>query len=424
MFNLKDLKSAVEVLAGSRRLPKDVLQEVIEAGFSAAYKKEYGKPDQIVRASFNSETGDINFFQAKIVLSKEDILPEDEIRKDEEDTRVKFNPEKHIMIEDAVLVQNNVQVGEKILFPLESKTEFGRIATQSAKQSIGQKLYEIERNIVVQEFENMEGELVLGQVQRMERGNIYVNLGKTLAVLPFTETLPKDRFKQGDKIRALISKVDINKKNDSFIRLSRTSSDFILQLFKNESPELAEGKISVHKIIRDPGIRTKIAVKSVDEETDPIGSLVGARGIRVFTVKNEINGEQIDIVEYSTNEEDFVEESLSPAEVLSVSIEDNIAKVIVSEEQIPVSIGKYGQNLKLASQLVGKNIEIIDQKKTVIAVGRTEGSVEILSKKEYPEQKKEEHTEKNEEVSKQSKVEKTDDETLEKQDPEVQENKN
>ena len=372
MLDFKTIKDAAEKLAEGRQLDKKILWTAIEFAFAAAYKKEYAKPEQIIRARLNEDTKEITFFQTKIILDTADILPEGEMKSEEmegeeEDKRVTFNPERHIMLEDAKMVQHGVNAGEELLFPLETKTEFGRIATQTARQTIIQKLHEAEKEVAISEFRERADTLVTGRVQRIERGNIYIDLGRTIAILPFSEQIRGERFKQGELIQTYILSVDPTRRSGGFVMLSRATPNFVSKLFELEVPELVSGDIVIKNIVRDVGSRTKIAVETKDQEVDPIGSLVGQRGIRVLSVKNELGGEQIDVIEWTENTGEFLEEALSPAEVIEVTEKGEKYIVKVSDDQIPILIGKGGQNISLAARLVAVDVEVINQEGEKVA---------------------------------------------------------
>ena len=398
MFDIKEIKGVVQQIAETRHLPEEALWEALEIAFATAYKREYGKSDQIIRCRINQETGESSFFQVKQVLDEAHILPEDEMPKEEEEERVRFNSERHMMVDDAQLVRQGVKQGEEILFPLESKTDFGRIAAQSARQAITQKIHEAERDAAMAEFQGKEGKLVHGQVQRIERGNIYVDLGRTVAILPFSEQIRGERFNQGDTIRAFVQSINTERRSGGFVRLSRADEKFVVRLFETEVPELTEGTLEIKAIARDPGVRTKVAVESKSPSVDPVGAFVGQRGVRVMTVKSELNGEQIDIINWSSDIAEFIGEALLPAEVIKVEINEEEKKAFVKtgEDQIPVAIGRGGQNLKLAAKLTDREIAIINPDGTEIAKADSGGEITIFKR----EDKEERDTEENEEGEK------------------------
>ncbi len=361
MFDLKILTLALEQIQEERGISREKLIGAIERALASAYKKEYGKTRQMIEALFDVTTGTIRFEQVKLVVDEDGLLPEGEEREGEDDLRVFFNEEEHILLRDAQLIKANVVVGEKLRFPLEEKTDFGRIATQTAKQVIIQQLRDAEREVAVGEFLQKKGTVVNGTVRRMERRNVYVDLGRTIARLPHTEQIPGERYKQGERIRAYITEVNSTGKGGSFVVLSRSHPNFIVKLFENESPEVVSGTVLINSVAREAGKRTKLAVSTNDEYVDPVGALVGQRGVRVSAVTGELHGERIDIIEYSNDPVLFIEDALQPAQVLSVEVHDDEGKkavVHVAEDQVSLAIGIRGQNVRLASKLTGWNIDI------------------------------------------------------------------
>jgi N utilization substance protein A len=367
MFDLKVIHSVLDQLEEERGIPKEKIIEAIEAALATAYRKDYGKRGQIVRAHFDLNSGKTEFYQVKIVVDEKDIitpnedgsLPEiPEIAEGEND-RVIFNPEHHILLSDAQKIKKDAKIDDEIVFPLETKDDYGRIASQTAKQVIIQKIREAEKISVLGEFGKREGEIVSGTVQRMERGNIFVDMGRASGILPYEEQIPGERYRQGERIRAFLYRVEETPRG-IFLRLSRSHPKFLIKLFEVETPEIASGIVEVKAIAREAGSRTKIAVHSNDTHIDPVGSMVGQRGVRVSTVMSELGGEKIDIIEWSADQKRFVEDALSPAKVVSVNIdeENKIAKVQVTEDQQSLAIGKGGQNVRLAAKLTGWRIDI------------------------------------------------------------------
>jgi N utilization substance protein A len=359
LFDLKTLNSALDELQEVRGISRDSVVEAIATALAAAYRREYGKRGQIVRATFNAETGDIEFRQAKIVVDNTLVRKEDEEATDENDHRSRFNPDQHIMIEDARRIKRDAQLDEEISFPLESQEDFGRIAAQAAKQVIMQKVREAERASIISEYGMREGEIVTGHVQRFERGNLFIDLGRATAILPYDEQIPGERYRQGERVRALLLRVDEGVRG-TFIRLSRSHPRFLTKLFETEVPEMASGVVEVKGIVREPGSRAKIAVHSTDEHVDPVGALVGQRGVRVAVVTSELGGEKIDVVEWFEDASEYVKESLKPAQVLSLELfeDENRAIVQVAEDQQSLAIGRGGQNVRLAARLTGWKIDI------------------------------------------------------------------
>lgn len=375
MFDLKVINSVLAQLEEERGIPKEKVLEAIEAALATAYKKEYGKKGQIVRAKFDINSGKTEFSQVKIVVDETKVIMpqegEDEearVKRAEGDERIYFNPEHHILIDDAKKIKKDATLDDEIIFPLETKDDYGRIAAQTAKQVIIQKIREAEKTSVLKEYGEREGQIVSGTVQRTERGNIFVDMGRTTGLLPYEEQIPGERYRQGERIRAFLFRVEETPRG-IFLKLSRSHPKFLEELFKIEAPEIASGAVEIKAIAREPGSRSKVAVFSNDTHIDPVGSLVGQRGVRVSTVMSELGGEKIDIIEWSAEPTRFVEDALSPAKVLSVKIEpsENKAYVEVAEDQQSLAIGKGGQNVRLAAKLTGLKIDIRSGKGEVIA---------------------------------------------------------
>ena len=389
LFDLKTLNSALEELENEKGISKDKVIEAIEFAFAAAYKKEYGKKGQIIRAQFDPETGDVVFSQIKIVVDENAVYdPEDESLTDEDkEGKTRFNPEHHIMIDVAKRIKSDAEIDSEIEFPLEAKEDFSRIAAQTAKQVIMQKIRAAEREASIREFGEKLGQVVNGFVQRFERGNLFIDLGRAIGVLPYEEQIPGERYRQGERVRALLYKIDPEARG-SFLKLSRTRPEFLIELFKLEAPELASGTVEAKAVVREAGKRSKIAVTSLDERIDPVGTLVGARGVRVSTVTSELGGEKIDIFEWSEDDEEMIARSLSPAEVLDVEIidpEKRVAKVEVAEDQQSLAIGRGGQNVRLAAQLVGYKIDIHGASGNLLATSDGENT-EVMPREDEAEE--------------------------------------
>lgn len=273
-----------------------------------------------------------------------------------------YNPERHMLLDDAQKIKSDAVIGDELFFDLEEPSaDFGRIAAQTAKQVILQKLREIEKSAVKQEFENKAGQLVTGIVQRIERGNVYVDLGKASGIMFFSESIPGEHYRIGERLKFYLLAVQEGGRGPQLV-LSRSHPRFISKLFELEVPEIADGVVQAKGIVREPGSRTKIAVASSAEGVDPVGACVGQRGARVMAVNNEIGNEKIDIIEWSDDAPTFVANSLSPATVTSVEIKDKRdALVLVPEDQLSLAIGKGGQNVRLAAKLTGYKIDVRSQ---------------------------------------------------------------
>jgi len=367
MFDLKVINSVVLQLEEERGIPREKTLEAIAMSLATAYKKEYGKKGQIIRASFDENSGGVEFWQVKIVVDRNQIIMEGDKEVTHEDIKnanvddikIRFNPEQHMLIEDARRIKKDAVIGDEIVFPLEAKADFGRIAAQTAKQIIIQKIREAEKVSVMGEYGAKEGEIVAGIVERVERGMVHVDMGRAVGLIPYEEQIPSERWKTGDRIRAYLYAVEESPRG-IVLKLSRAHPKFLAKLFETEAPEIAAGTVEIKAIAREAGSRSKIAVISHDPHIDPIGSLVGQRGVRVSTVTSELSGEKIDIVEWNEDAALFIEEALSPAEVVKLELDDSShrAVVTVTEDEQSLAIGKGGQNVRLAAKLTGWKIDI------------------------------------------------------------------
>ncbi len=367
MLDLKIINSVLEQLEQERGIPRERVIEAIEMALATAYKKEYGQKGQIIHAKFNINSGKAEFSQVKVVVDKSTVVfdPENETDTEMENEAGEkiekdiFNPEHHILLEDATKMKRGAKLGDEIIFPLENKEDYGRIASQTAKQVIIQKIREAEKTAVLKEYGEQEGKIVTGTVQRIERGNIFVDMGRATGMLSYEDQIPGERYTQGERIRSYLYRVEESPRG-IFLRLSRAHPKFLEKLFEVETPEIANGSVVIKAVAREAGSRCKIAVASTDSHIDPVGSMVGQRGVRVTTVMSELGGEKIDIIEWSADPKKFVEDALSPANVLSVEVkeEEKMATVTVTEDQQSLAIGKGGQNVRLAAKLTGWKIDI------------------------------------------------------------------
>ena len=378
MLDLKVIHSVLTQLEEERGIPREKILEAIEMALATAYKKEYGEKGQIIRAKFDLNSGKTEFFQVKMVVDDTTVIIPDEdgevdFERAEKEEKDIFNPEHHIIIANAQKIKKDVALGEEMIFPLEAHDDYGRIASQTAKQVIIQKIREAEKTAVLGEYGAQEGTIVNGTVQRMERGAIFVDMGRATGILSYEDQIPGERYEQGERVRAYLYKVEETARG-IFLRLSRSHPQFLYKLFETETPEIGSGVVQIKSIAREAGARTKIAVSSTDDHIDPVGSMVGQRGVRVSTVMSELGGEKIDIIEWSADPKKFIEDSLSPAKVVSVAIDEveKKATVQVSEDQQSLAIGKGGQNVRLAAKLTGWKIDIQSVKSEQVA-GSEEG---------------------------------------------------
>ena len=375
LFDLKILKTTIEQIEEEKKIPASVLWDAIEQSLAAAYKKDYGKKGQVIRAKLDQDTGTVSFVQVKTVVDDTTVRPAltpdeqealranpsfRESEKVDEEVMPRYDEEKHMMLDAAKLFKSNAQLGDEIIFPLDTpEDDFGRVAAQTAKQVIVQKIREAERGIVMNEYTDKQGEIITGSVQKVDRGMVFVDFNKATGVIPRNEQIPGESFKTGDRIKAYLYEVEEGPKGIN-LRLSRTHPRFIEALFAVESPEVAAGTVEIKSIAREAGARSKIAVWSTDEGVDAQGACIGQRGVRVRSITEELHGEQIDIIPWSANPAEYVANSLAPARVLDITVneEEHQANVVVADDQLSLAIGKGGQNVRLAAKLTGWKIDI------------------------------------------------------------------
>lgn len=391
-MDLKAFTAAISQISEEKGIPEEVILETIETAIAAAYKKDYGKRGQIIRAKLDKETGELKLWQIKIVVDESMIRPEEEFAEGEEaghvegpgdshagppasrefrraepeledfgeedgEKKVRFNPEKHIMVDEAKEIKKRVKPGDELVFDLETKEDFGRIAAQTAKQVILQRIREAEREAILSEFQDKQDQVISGIVQRVEGKTVFFDIGKTTGIMLARDQIPYESYRMGQRFRIYVVEAQIGPKGPQ-VYLSRSHPKMLSRLFELEVPEIATESIVIKSVAREPGERSKIAVEATQEGIDPIGSMVGQRGTRVSAVINELGGEKIDIIEWNEDVEKFIANSLSPAKVLVVEVEKNRAVVTVADDQLSLAIGKGGQNVRLAAKLTGWKIDI------------------------------------------------------------------
>lgn len=401
---LGEFGSAIMQIVDEKGLPKEKVIEVVEAALSAAYKKDYGKKSQVIRAKFDEVTKSASYFLVKEVVdetTREFVLETDEeeeskteeqeaefrrstrIEEDvqetvDEDRLPRYNPERDLTVDEAHLWKKGAKVGDIVEIKLPPHEDFGRVAAQTAKQVIIQRLREAERQTMYDEYKDREGEVVSGMVQRVEGRNVFIDLGKSVGILFPSEQVEGENYRTGQHIKVLISRVESDPKGPGIV-LSRSHPDMVRHLFSLEVPEIFAGTVEIKAIAREAGARTKIAVSTNQEGIDPIGSCVGQKGTRVQAVIDELGGEKIDIIEWNDDFERFVTAAMSPAKVVSVEVHDDEngkrAKVIVPDDQLSLAIGKRGQNVRLAAKLVSCRIDVLST---------TESGVGTVSADEIP----------------------------------------
>jgi len=339
----REILLLVDALAREKNVTRDVVFDALEGALASAMKKRF-KEDADIRVSVNRSTGDHEGYRRWLVVADDQGLQE---------------PDQQEMLSDASEIVADIEVGEYIEEALEP-IEFGRIGAQAAKQAILQRIRDAEREQILNDFLDRGETIVSGSIKRMDKGDVIVETGKIEARLPRSEMIPKENLRVGDRVRAWVLKVDRTARGQQVI-LSRTAPDFIRQLFENEVPEIEQGLLEIKGAARDPGVRAKIAVVAYDKRIDPIGTCVGMRGSRVTAVRNELGGEQVDIVLWSEDPAEFVIGALAPANVESIVVDEDrhAMDVVVDEENLPKAIGSKGQNVRLASELTGWQINIM-----------------------------------------------------------------
>lgn len=363
--------AAINQLCDEKNLPREVVIDTIKAALRAAYRKDYGNRDQNVDVDMDEKSGTITVFLLKNVVAKVE------------------NPDQELTVAEAKKIKTDPQVGDVIKIDV-TPVGYGRIAAQSAKQVIIQRLQEAERELMYQTFKDRENELLNALVHRVERNQVYVDLDKVTTVLPPEQQIPGERYFGGQRIKIYLDKVVKTTKGPQLL-ISRTHPNLVRKLLELEIPEIKAGLVEVKSIARLPGVRCKIAVSSNDPKVDPIGSCVGQKGVRVQNVTEELNGERIDVIGWDAQQEKFIRAALSPAKIAHIILNQDVkrASVYVNTDQRPLAIGKQGQNVRLASQLTGYEIDILDVKDMPEGAVAADGSVASA-----PAPKEREHVEK------------------------------
>ncbi|MBI5558547.1 MAG: transcription termination/antitermination protein NusA [Deltaproteobacteria bacterium] len=337
---LSDLKRIIDQISRDKGIDRQLLVEALEEAVLSAAKKRYGSRREI-EVKFNDEFGEVELFQFRKVV--EEVADE----------------QTEVSIDEAKRLDPEVELGDELGSKMENVSDLGRIAAQSAKQVIIQKMKDAERGVIFDMYRDRKGEIVNGIVQRFERGNMIINLGRTDALLPKKEQMPRRSYRQGDRIRAYLMEVRQDVRDQQLI-LSRTCNEFLIKLFEMEVPEISEGIVKIIGACREPGSRAKIAVASSEPDVDPVGACVGMKGSRVQNVVQELQGEKIDIVPWSPDPAKYVSNALAPAQVSMVVVDEDkkTLLVVVPDDQLSLAIGRQGQNVRLASQLLGWRIDV------------------------------------------------------------------
>lgn len=347
-LDFKQLAAAIRAIAEEKNLPEETVQEVVEQALAAAYRRDYGEREQEVRVTMNLNTGDVDAYVAKEVVETVE------------------NPAYELSLAEAQAIRKNAAIGDMVEVH-EKVSNFGRVAAQTAKQVVLQRLREAEREIVMNEFEDKIGTVINALVSRVEGNIVRVDLGKAQGIMPRSEQIQGERYYPGQRLKVFLKDVERGPRGPQLV-VSRGSKQFIDWLFRAEVPEMDSGAVEIKDIAREAGVRTKLAVHSTVQGVDPVGTFVGGHGTRVNAVTSEIGEqEKIDIIVWNENPNTYITNALSPTKVVRVEIEPNEkkAKVIVPEDQLSIAIGKGGQNVRLASKLTGYELDIVANKTPV-----------------------------------------------------------
>lgn len=420
-IQLKEFSIALGQIAEEKGISQDRVIETVESALAAAYKKDYGKRGQHIRAEFDAEMGEAKFFLVKEVVDdttrifieeeeegekneegeesdgekgkekkekteKVEALQQAQDEEGEEKRLPRFNSEKDITLEEALKVKKNVSVGDVVEEELEPHDTFGRVAAQTAKQVIIQKIREAEREAMFAEFKEREGEVISGTVERVEGRTVYVTIGRSTGVIFPQEQSQNDRYRIGQRLKVYVVRVESDPRSPGII-LSRADKELVAKLFALEVPEIFSGTVEIKGVAREAGVRTKIAVVATEDGVDPVGSCVGQKGTRVQAVIDEIGGEKIDIIEWDEDAKKYLRSAISPAKVMRIDLdeESRVATLVVGDDQLSLAIGRQGQNVRLASKLTEWQIDIVSE---------SEAGQEMESE----EQKMNEETESREEI--------------------------
>jgi N utilization substance protein A len=377
---MSDITKAIQVLCDEKGLSYESVMEAIEFALAAAYRKDFGNKQQNIKVQFNPETGDMKAWDVKTVVEDiaEDVLlaaqeelaarrekaKEEKRELSEEETAdlVRFNPKMELMISAAKEIDKKAKLGEVMEIPLEIPHEFGRMAAQTAKQVIIQKIREAERGIMFNDFKGQEGQIVMGTIQRAEARKVLVDFGKVTGVLLSEHQNPRDHYRPGARMKFLILSVQMTVRGLE-VFLSRSDVGMVREIFKQEIPEINDGLIEIKGIARDAGFRSKVAVFTADKSIDPIGSCIGQRGGRINTIIEELGGEKIDVIQYSEDAREYISHALAPAKIANVTLNEaeKIAEVHVVADQFSLAIGRNGQNVRLAADLTGWRIDVVQE---------------------------------------------------------------
>ena len=377
---MSEITNAIKQICEEKKLDFDAVVSTIELALAAAYRKDFGQKNQNIKVKFNPETAHSKVFDIKIVVEN---LPEEELaameaemenrllpkgegresyyeRVEGEEEKKRFNSKTEIQLKDALLIRADAQIGEEIIMELPEPEDYGRMAAQTAKQVIIQKLREVERDMIFNEFKDKEHEVITGIVQRQEGHLVFVDLGKAIGILPMEEQIPGESYPINGRVKVYVKEVRAGQKRAEVV-LSRRSEEILKKVFYLEIPEISNGLIKIESVAREAGFRSKVAISTDSDNIDPVGSCVGQRGSRIQTIINELGGEKVDIIEYDEDPAKYISNALSPAKVMGINLDPNNRRAVVkvAPDKLSLAIGKSGQNVRLAAKLTNWKIDIV-----------------------------------------------------------------
>jgi len=397
---MSEISKSIQIICDEKGLNYETVIEAVESALAAAYRKDFGNRQQNIKVKFDVETGKIQAWDVKEVVEDIDeeklTADQEELSKRREQAReeerelteeetadlAQFNPKTQMMLKNAKEHDKKVKVGATLEIVLEVPGDFGRMAAQTAKQVIMQKLREAERNTVFEDFKGQEGKIVQGTVQRRDRnGSFLIELGKITGILPVEDQIQKEFYRPGGRMKFYVKSVEMGNRGPEII-LSRASKSMIEEIFRQEIPEIEDGTVVIEDIARDPGNRSKISVSTGDESIDPIGSCIGQRGSRIITIIEELGGEKIDVIQFSKDAKEYIKQALSTAKISSVNINEDTKEAVamVEADQFSLAIGRGGQNVRLAADLTGWTIKVVQSDKKDVVVSSEEAPEAVEEK--------------------------------------------
>ncbi len=420
---MSEITNAIKQICEEKKLEFDAVVSTIELALAAAYRKDFGQKNQNIKVKFNPETAHSKIYDVKLVVED---LPEEELaaleaemesralpkgtehetrfeRPEADEDKKRFNPKTEIQLKDALVIKSDAKIGDELVMELPEPEDYGRMAAQTAKQVIIQKLREVERDMVFNEFKDKEHEVVTGIVQRQEGRLVFVDLGKAIGILPMEEQIPGESYPINGRVKVYVKEVRAGQKGAEVI-LSRRSEEILKKVFYLEIPEISNGLIKIESVAREAGSRSKVAISTDSDNIDPVGSCVGQRGSRIQTIISELGGEKVDIIEYDEDPVKYISNALSPAKIMGITLNpvDRRAVVKVSPDKLSLAIGKSGQNVRLAAKLTNWKIDIIPYDAEAEAKAEA-AKLETAKKEAKP---KKEKAEKSAKVAKEVKKEK------------------